>query len=196
MSDAATTAESNELTAETASSRTRNMVAAALIAGLMAASGWISIPAGAVPVTLQVFGVVLAALLLPPVWAGWALGTYVLLGAAGVPVFANGTGGVGVLFGPTGGYLFGFVAGAVVGSYTRVSLRRFGVAPYLADIFGAAAMILVVYAAGWVWLASVLHLSLPAAFVAGVAPFLLPDAAKAAAAVLVAAAVRRSGVRL
>ena len=50
-------------------SRTRQLVAAALVTSVMVVTGWVSIPFGPVPVTLQVFGVVLAALLLTPGWA-------------------------------------------------------------------------------------------------------------------------------
>ena len=78
------------------SRRVRDMVAAALIAALMAVTGWVSLPLGAVPVTLQTFAVALAALLLPPAWAAGSMAIYVAIGAAGVPVFASGHAGLGV----------------------------------------------------------------------------------------------------
>jgi biotin transport system substrate-specific component len=172
--------------------RTRQLVAASLVTAVMVATGWISIPVGAVPVTLQVFGVVLAALLLTPGWAAAALAVYVLLGAAGIPVFANAHSGLGVVLGPTGGYLTGFIAGAYLGSLTRVRLSGLGAPDIVADIAASAAVIAAIYAVGWVQLATVLHLTALQAFLAGVAPFLVPDAIKAAAAIVIATAVRRA----
>lgn len=176
--------------------RTRDLVAAALVTALMAATGWLAIPAGAVPVTLQVFPVVLAALLLPAEWAAASMGAYVLLGAAGVPVFAHGQAGLGVLMGPTGGYIFGFVLGAFLGALVRGVLERRGAKQLAADVAAAVVVILAVYAVGWVQLALVLHLTAVQSFIAGVLPFVGPDAIKAAIAVAVARAVRAAGVRL
>jgi biotin transport system substrate-specific component len=173
------------------------MAAAALIVALMAVSGWLAIPlpGSAVPVTLQMFGVVLAALLLPPGWAMGSLGVYVLLGAIGVPVFANHQAGLGVLLGPTGGYLFGFVAGAGLGSLVRVWLTRGGLSALACDVAAAAIVVGVVYLLGWVQLAIVLGLPAGKAFLVGVVPFVVPDAIKAGIAIFVAAAVRRASAR-
>jgi len=173
-------------------SETRELVTGALIAALLAAAALISIPIGAVPLTLQVFVVVLAALLLRPVGAATAVGVYLLLGGVGVPVFAGMQGGLGVIFGPTGGYLVGFFVGAAAGSFVRTRLTR--VKPLAADIAAATTCIAVIYAFGWFQLHSVTGLSFREAFIAGVVPFILIDAAKAAVAVGVAGALRRAGV--
>ncbi len=171
--------------------RTRQLTAAALLAALLAASAFVSIPLEPVPVTFQMFVVLLAALLLEPAWAGAAIGTYLLLGAAGAPVFAGARGGLGVLLGPTGGYLFGFLVAAVVGSILRHDLRR--VPAPIADTLAAAVVVVLVYLLGWLQLAAVLHLPLPKAALAGVLPFLPLDALKAVGAVAVAASLRRAG---
>jgi biotin transport system substrate-specific component len=173
-------------------SRTRQLTTAALLAALLAASAYVAIPLQPVPVTFQTFVVVLAALLLEPGWAFAAVGGYILLGAAGVPVFAGARGGLGVLVGPTGGYLFGFLAAAVLGAVGRRVLRR--VPAVAADAAVAAVAIGVVYLLGWLQLAAVMHLPLAKAAVAGVLPFLPLDAAKGVAAVVVAGALRRAGV--
>ncbi|NTW28771.1 MAG: biotin transporter BioY [Coriobacteriia bacterium] len=162
---------------------------------LMAVTGWIAIPLGSVPVTLQVFGVVLAALLLPAGWAAASLGAYLVLGAAGVPVFASGQVGLGVVVGPTGGYLFGFVLGASLGALVRGALER-RTSALVADAAAALVVIVAVYAAGWAQLSLVAHLTAVQAFIGGVAPFVIPDAVKAAVAIVVARGVRRAGVRL
>jgi biotin transport system substrate-specific component len=173
-------------------SRTRQLTTAALLAALLAASAFVSIPLQPVPVTFQTFVVVLAALLLEPAWAAAAVGVYLLLGASGVPVFAGVRGGLGVLAGPTGGYLFGFLAGALAGAIVRRDLGRLPAA--VADALAAAVAIALAFLFGWLQLAAVTHLPLAKAAVAGVLPFLPLDAVKAVAAVAVAAALRRTGV--
>ena len=90
-------------------SRIYKYIYAGLFAAVLAILSQLAIPMpGAVPLTLQTFGVALCAYVL-----GWKLGTlsylvYFLLGLVGVPVFSNFTGGISKLFGPTGGFLIGF----------------------------------------------------------------------------------------
>ncbi|MDP2181765.1 MAG: biotin transporter BioY [Actinomycetota bacterium] len=177
-----------------AGTRTRTIAMAALLAALLAASAWITLPIGAVPVTLQVFVVLLAGLVLSPGTAAASVGVYLLLGMAGLPVFSGGTGGLGALLGPTGGYLVGFFFAAAVVSSVRLRLGRFGAAQPLADGLAMALGIAVIYAAGWAQLTLVTGMGWGPAFVAGVAPFVLLDAAKGVVAVGVASALRRAGV--
>lgn len=173
--------------------RTRALVSAALLASLMAATSWLSaqLPTTVVPLTPQVFFVVLAALLLPAGWAGAGVATYVVLGAVGLPVFSAGRGGFGVLAGPTGGYLFGFIAGAMAGALVRQAVEKRG-SQGLADAAGAVTAVVVAYALGTAQLALVANLSPTAAIAAGVVPFIALDAVKAAVAIGVASAVRRA----
>jgi len=174
--------------------RTRELVTAALLAALLAASAWIAVPlGGGVPLTFQTFIVVLAGLVLSPRAAGAAIGVYLLLGAAGVPVFAGVRGGLGVLAGPTGGYLWGFLAAAVIiaasrGLFERRTSRR------LAEVLACGWGLLVIYVLGWAQLALVTGMGPAEAFFAGVAPFIAIDAIKAAVALGVARALRRAGV--
>lgn len=176
----------------TATRRTRDLTTAALIVALLAVSAYVTIPLGTVPVTLQVFVVVLASLLLRPGWAAAAMGVYLLMGAAGLPVFSGGLGGFGVLAGPTGGYLIGFAVAATVGSGFRIVLRRRGISQNAADTAAAIADITIIYLLGWMQLSVVANLSPAQAFLAGVAPFLIPDLIKGTVAIAVARGVRRA----
>lgn len=185
-----------ETTVRPSTLRMRRLAAAALIAALTAALGPFSIALGAVPFTIQTFGVALAALLLPPGWAAASMALYVALGAIGLPVFAKGAAGLGVLAGPTGGYLLGFIVGAAVGSAVCRALRAVKVAEPIADGVAGLALLVTVYATGTTWLALSLHLSPAAAITVGVVPFILADIIKIAVAALIAAAVRAAGVRL
>ncbi len=174
--------------------RTRELVTAALLAALLAASAWIAVPlGGGVPLTFQTFIVVLAGLVLSPRAAGAAIGVYLLLGAAGVPVFAGVRGGLGVLAGPTGGYLWGFLAAAVIIAVLRRVFGRRTSLP-LAEVLACGWGVLAIYALGWAQLGLVTGMGPAEAFVAGVAPFIAIDAIKAAVALGVARALRRAGV--
>ncbi len=175
------------------SGRTRTAVTAALLAALLAASAQISIPIGAVPITLQVFIVLLAGLLLPPRGAFAAVAVYILLGAVGLPVFAGGLGGVGVLVGPTGGYLWGFALGATVVALARGPLVA-AVGRSVGEAIALFIGVVVIYVVGWTQLAAVTGMGAVPAFVAGVVPFALLDLAKAVVALGVAGALRRAGV--
>lgn len=173
--------------------RTRSLAAAALIAALMAGTSWLSaqLPASAVPVTPQIFFVILAALLLPPRWALASMATYVALGAIGLPVFSGGKGGLAVVVGPTGGYLIGFVLAAFVGALVRDALK--GTGPRgLSDGAAAAVAVTVAYTVGAVQLAVVLNLTPVQAIATGIAPFVVFDAVKAAIAVVVAGPIARA----
>ena len=79
----------------------RMMVFASLFAALTAAGAYIQIPVpfSPVPVTLQVFFVLFAGSMLKSKWGGLSMIVYTLLGIAGLPVFAGGTSGMGVLLG-------------------------------------------------------------------------------------------------
>lgn len=85
-----------------------------LFAALTAAGAAVSIPLpfSPVPITLQTLAVILAGAVLGPVWGPISMLTYITAGVSGLPVFAGGAAGPQVLFGPTGGYLMGFVLGA------------------------------------------------------------------------------------
>lgn len=101
----------NTTTTSTASARhgftTRELVIGGMFAALLAVISQLSIPMpSGVPITLQIFGVALVGAVL-----GWRLGlmaviTYILIGAVGLPVFANFTGGFHKLVGVTGGYIW------------------------------------------------------------------------------------------
>lgn len=91
-----------------------------LFAALIAILGLVpAIPlfGGAVPITAQTLGVMMAGAILGP-WRGAAsVGLFLALVATGLPLLAGGRGGIGVFFGPSAGYMLGWIAGAVVIGY-------------------------------------------------------------------------------
>lgn len=95
------------------------LVAAAALAPALAITGI------GVPITFQTLAVMLTGLVLGPARAFAAVGLYVLLGLAGLPIFSLGRGGLGVLAGPSAGYIIAFpIAAAVVGWLATVVIRR------------------------------------------------------------------------
>jgi biotin transport system substrate-specific component len=153
--------------------RTRLLAEPATFVALMAAGAWVAIPVGPVPVTLQTFFLLLAA----PVMKRRAVipaAVYLLLGCAGLPVFHAGLAGIGVLLGPSGGFLVGFLPAAGVAGLAYETRSR-GV-----RIAGLAAATAVIYACGVAWLLASAGLTLPAALLVGVLPFLPGDALKCA----------------
>lgn len=125
------------------------------------------IPTGSgVPITLQTFGVVLAGLVLGPLRGFLAVTLYLVVGLAGVPVFAEMTGGLGVLGKASVGYLLAFpVAAAVAGLLARAALRaplRWRWAALAAAGLGAS--FLTVHPAGIAGLMWRLGVDLPVAF--------------------------------
>ena len=146
----------------------------------------IPLPFTPVPITGQTFAV----LLLPVMLGGWrgpaAVAVYLAQGALGLPFFAGGAAGLAALVGPTGGYLVGFLVAATViavlaersgGNRARVALAM------LAGNF-------VIYLCGVPWLARFVDGGLLAAITLGATPFLLGDAIKLLAALLLAPANR------
>ena len=92
--------------------KSKDLSLVALFAALTAVGGFISIPFYPVPLTLQVFFVLLSGTILGKKLGALSQIIYLGIGAIGAPVFHNFTGGMGILLGPTGGFLIGFIPGA------------------------------------------------------------------------------------
>ena len=166
----------------------KEMTCIALGTALITVCSWISVPL-TIPVTLQTFAICLVTALLGLRPGLWALLSYILLGAAGVPVFSGFRGGFGVLLGVTGGYIVGFVFTVLT---VGLTVKRFGRAlPAL--ILSMAAGILLCYAFGTAWFMAVCTRGGNAVTLGGtlgmcVVPYLIPDGIKI---VLAAALVKR-----
>ncbi len=163
----------------------RPMVYASMFAALTAVGALIRIPIpiSPVPLTLQVFFVLLTGLVLGSRWGATSMAVYVMLGIIGFPVFSGGSSGIGVILGPTGGYLIGFVMGAFITGLTVENLGGSTIAMITAMIAGLT----VIYAAGVLQLFIIADLpSIREAVLIGVLPFLIGDTIKLVAAFAVA----------
>ncbi|MEW6668505.1 MAG: biotin transporter BioY [Thermodesulfobacteriota bacterium] len=165
----------------------RGMVYASLFGALTAVGALISIPLQPVPITLHTLFMNLGAGLLGGFLGALSQVVYILLGIIGLPVFAGGKAGFGVLMGPTGGYLIGFViAAALIGRMVRVRERP----GFFWLLFSMAVGHLVVYGCGVLQLAQVAKLDLVKALAVGVLPFLPGDILKMAAAAYITLKLR------
>ena len=91
----------------------KNIAVVTMAAAVIAVCAWITIPY-TVPFTMQTFAVFFALLLLGGKRGILSVIIYILIGAAGAPVFSGFRSGIGTLLGPTGGYIFGFILIALI----------------------------------------------------------------------------------
>ena len=153
------------------------IVLVGVFVAIISICAWISIPMVPIPITLQTLGIFITASIL-----GAKLGTvsiiiYILLGAVGLPVFSNFTGGFGILLSPTGGFIIGFIFTALtVGIIT--SFKNSILTNTLAMLLG----LLLCYTFGTVWYCIYANVDFITAVLICVVPFLIGDAVKIATA--------------
>ncbi|MDR1930069.1 MAG: biotin transporter BioY [Treponema sp.] len=161
-----------------------------LFAALIAGGAFVSVPlpVSPVPMVLQNLFIVLAGLALGPARGSAATALYLLAGALGLPVFAGAAGGIAHFAGPTGGFLIGYFFAALGAGLIAGRPSAETAFPRIAA--ASAAGFLIVYVPG-VFRLYLLLGNWPAAFAAGLFPFLIGDAVKAVIAALIAPRMRR-----
>lgn len=169
---------------------TRQVVRAGVSVALLAVSAWVSIPFGPVPFTLQTMVLAMLPAAMDRTTAVMSVVGYVLLGAVGLPVFSSFSGGVGVLAGPTGGFLWGFIFGMLLATTVAHSLPS-SVSPYIRALISDVALLLVSYVCGTAQLMVVGSMGVLPALTVAVIPFIVPDAIKLAVGARVGCAVSR-----
>ena len=151
--------------------KARIIAYSAAFIGLISLGAWVSIPFFPVPLTLQTLFVLLAGAVMKR-YAVIPVSLYVLLGALGLPVYHTGVTGIGILLGPTGGYLIGFIfAALVVGlayEHKSETIR----------ITGLIAGSVIIYIFGVAWLMYSLAMGFVPAIISGMLPFIPGDAIK------------------
>lgn len=147
----------------------------------------IPIPVSPVPISLATFIVYLAVFFLGQKKAFVSVLVYLLLGLVGLPVFTGFSGGPAKLLGPTGGYAIGYLFIALISGWIVEKYAGKRVICFLGLVLGSVAM----YALGTAWLGFQMHLSIPAALMAGVIPYLPGDFAKMIIAAVVGPQVQK-----
>ena len=173
-------------------SRTRSIAFTALAIAIMAVSAWVTVPIGPVPFTLQMFAVTFAILVLTPRQAIGAIAGYLALGAIGVPVFSGMRGGIGVLMGPTGGFLWGYLLGVAAAAALLALLRSRGIDNFAVGVLCGVVFTVIAYACGWFQYMFVAGVGPLESLIVTVAPFIVVDVLKIVAATAAARAVIRA----
>ncbi|GHT53946.1 biotin biosynthesis protein BioY [Spirochaetia bacterium] len=166
---------------------------AALFGALIAAGTFIAIPLpfSPVPMVLQNLFALLAGLILGPFLGAAAVGLYLIAGIIGAPVFAGASGGIARIIGPTGGFLFGYLLAAFTAGLIAGRPRPDVKTPVWRIIIAALAGLLIVYVPGVIRLKFALDAGWGKALASGFIPFIIGDALKGAAAIIIAPRLRR-----
>ena len=167
----------------------RKMTATAICVSLMCIAAFISLPLGHISLSLQLFGVYFALYFLGPLYGSLSVVVYLALGAIGLPVFSSFGGGISAFAQPSGGFIFGFLVLALVYSLAIFFLRNIKGGQIIATALSLVAL----YLCGSVFY-SLVYLgglsTIGASLLATVLPFILPDIAKIALALLVARRIK------
>lgn len=164
---------------------------------LLTVCAWISMPVGAIPVTLQTFAVAAVGALLGAKRGTIAVAVYLLMGLVGIPVFSGFHAGVPALMGATGGYLIGFIFDVfIVGLFSNLPVKS--KIAKTAVMYGAMILGLAFcYFFGTLWFITVFNrgsanpVGIASALSMCVIPYLLPDAVKLLVAAVLGVRLRR-----
>ncbi|PCN44975.1 BioY family transporter [Brevibacillus laterosporus] len=165
----------------------RTYMVIAIFTAITAVFAQITIPLPTVPITGQTLAVGLVATVLGSRYGTVSMVLYALLGAIGVPVFAGFSGGPQVLIGPTGGFIFGFIATAFIMGYLLEKTKYTFTMALIANLLG----MVVTFLFGVVQLKLVLNLGWAGAMAAGVTPFIAGGIIKAVLAAYVGIILRK-----
>ncbi|PZE22112.1 biotin transporter BioY [Paenibacillus xerothermodurans] len=171
----------------------RGVVFSALFAALLAASSYFNINLGIspVPISMQNFVVMLAGAILGPLYGFFSMALVIVLTALGIPLI-HGSGGIDLILGPTGGFLWAYPFAALLIGLAAKRIKGRGTAAFVAmfvamELFGS----LLLYITAVPWLAHVAGYSMQKAMVQGCYPFLPGDAAKAVLGALIVLPIRQ-----
>ena len=166
---------------------TTALILVAFCSAIVSVLAQITIPLPLIPITGQTLAIGLVVTILGLKYGTYSVLLYILLGVVGLPVFQSFTGGVGIVFGPTGGYILGFIPCALIIGYYLQKTSTTIFHAIVANILG----MFVTLAFGATWLKILNDLSWEAAFLAGVVPFLIVGVVKAVIAAFVGVIVHQ-----
>ncbi len=169
-----------------------DVASVAMMTALIVVCSWICIPIGNIPVTLQTFAVCAAVGILGRKKGTIAVVVYIILGIVGLPVFSFFKGGIGALFGVTGGYVVGFIFLAIIAGFITEKFRK----NIPGMIFGFFAGLVFCYLFGSLWFLFVYMkdtetIGFLSVLTISVFPYIIPDIIKITLAAVVSEAVRK-----
>ncbi len=165
---------------------TKELVICSIFASLTAILTQISIPLPAIPLTMQVFAIALSGLILGKRLGFISIIIYVLLGAIGLPVFAQFSGGIGVILGPTGGFIIAFpIMAFIIGYFSEKYKSTMGIA------VGMLLSLVVSYIIGTLYFCMVAKSDFITGLTLCVLPFVVADIIKLSLATIVGRSVSK-----
>lgn len=169
-------------------SDTRSLIFVALFSALIIVGGYLIIPLGPIPMALADFFIMLAGLCLGGKKAAQAVGFFLFLGAINLPVFAGGKGGFAVLWGPTGGFLWGYLLGAAIIGY----ISHWGNTSPIKDCFALLSGNLIIFLGGIIVFKLTSGIDWIYAITTAVLPFLPGNIIKIIAAMILIKPIRKA----
>lgn len=167
---------------------TDKMILASFFSGFTIVGAFLSIPMLPVPMSLQSLFVLLSGMVLGSRVGALSQFIYILIGLTGLPVFAGSRGGIGIILGPTGGFLLGFVFGSyTVGRCIEKISKATVVTYFLSGLLGA----LIIYLFGIIQFCLVTGIELNRGIYLVVTPFLLGDLVKIFIATFIAIRLKK-----
>ena len=166
--------------------KTKTLITEALFAAIIAVFSVITISIGPVPITLSIFAIYLAAVILGGKKSTVSLLVYILCGAVGIPVFSGMRGGISVLFGPTGGYILSYIFITLIAGFSCDKLKN---KPLI--FLMCLLSLFVCYAGGTIQYILITNTPLQAALVKCVYPFIAFDIIKIIAALFIGMSVKK-----
>ena len=166
-------------------------VRSGVFAAIICVCSFVVIPIGTVPVSAALLGVMLCAVVLSPVEAFCAAAVYVIMGAFGLPVFSGGSGGFGVLFSATGGYIWSYpLIALTVSLICKIKIKNTFL-KYVTVFPGCIFGIAICYFCGTLQYILVTGANIYTAYTVCIVPFIPIDLAKALAAVAIGMPIRK-----
>lgn len=151
---------------------------AALFSAVICVCAFINFPFGSVPVSMALLGVMLSGVILSPAEAFCSSLVYILIGAMGLPVFSGAGAGFGVLFGPTGGYIWSYPITAFIISLVRLFKCKNRISEYFVSLLGCIIGVLFCYICGTLQYMYICDTSFYTAMITCIIPFIFFDIIK------------------
>ena len=165
--------------------KNKNITHTALFAAIISILSVISVPIGTIPISLGLLGVLISAICLGPAHSAIAVLIYLFIGAIGIPVFSGFRAGISVLAGPTGGYLFSYIAVCVItGLFSKLANKKSGKTAFFITVAGCFLGVVACYTIGTAFYSLTTDTSPVAALSVCVFPFIPFDIIKCVAATL------------
>lgn len=172
--------------------KTKDMIISGIFAAILCLFSVITIPINSIPITLSIFAVFFISVISGLRKSLFTVMIYILCGSIGFPVFSGFRGGISILFGPTGGYIIGYlVIAAIVGFCSEKTKKESVIKRFLYLLFFSLVAMILCYTLGTLQFLLITNLNFKESLLICVYPFILFDIIKIIIAILLAENTRK-----